>query len=181
LIKEQAVSEKSETALVVAARTGDEDAFRELTEPLRRELHVHCYRMLGSLDDADDALQETLLRAWRGLDQYEPRAPFRAWLYRIATNVCLTMLARRTSRGEITSLDRTADRDFPSRQEGESVHLQPYPDRLLDEFTPAEIVEFTATLTIAMGFSKAAIAWGPPDAIPVTDVPSPGPGRSVSG
>ena len=137
MIKEQAVSETSETARVAAARTGDEGAFRELTEPLRRELHVHCYRMLGSLDDADDALQEILLRAWRGLDQYEPRAPFRAWLYRIATNVCLTMLARRTSRGEITSLDRTDGRDFPSRQEGEPVHLQPYPDRLLDELTPA--------------------------------------------
>src|SRR3954469_10142551 len=92
--------------MLEAARAGDEPAFRELVDPFVRELHVHCYRMLGSLDDADDALQETFLRAWRGLDQFQPRGPFRAWLYRIATNVCLTMLARRTRRGEVVSLDQ---------------------------------------------------------------------------
>src|SRR5918995_7369467 len=80
-----------------AARAGDEHAFEELTLPFRRELHVHCYRMLGNLADADDALQETLLRAWRHLGRFEPNAPFRAWLYRIATNVCLTLVARNSS------------------------------------------------------------------------------------
>ncbi len=73
----------------------DEQAFALLIEPHRRALHLHCYRMLGSLHDADDALQETLLRAWRGSDSYEPRAPLSAWLHTIATNVCLTTIARR--------------------------------------------------------------------------------------
>ena len=95
-----------ERALVASSQEGDERAFAELTRPLQRELHVHCYRMLGSLADADDALQETLLRAWRQIGHFEPRAPFRAWLYRIATNVCLTMLARRARRGEVALLDR---------------------------------------------------------------------------
>lgn len=72
---------RTEIELIAAARSGNERAFEELTLPLRRELHVHCYRMLGSLEDVDDAFQETLLRAWRGLDNFQPRAPFRAWLY----------------------------------------------------------------------------------------------------
>ena len=109
------------------AQAGDEGAFAELTLPLERELQVHCYRMLGSLDDADDALQETLLRAWRRLDRFQPRAPFRAWLYRIATNVCLTMLERRARRSEVA---------LAVEKEGEPMHLDPYPDELLDELTP---------------------------------------------
>lgn len=126
-------SSQREADRLAAARTGDDDAFAALTQPLQRELHVHCYRMLGSLDDADDALQETLLRAWRQLDRFEPRAPFRAWLYRIATNVCLTMLARRARRGEtsLTALDGTGGGH--SRREDGAVQLSPYPDRLLDE------------------------------------------------
>src|SRR5213595_242118 len=92
----------------------EDQAFALLIEPHRRALNLHCYRMLGSLHDADDALQETMLRAWRGLDGYEPRAPFRAWLYRIATNVCLRMLEQR------------------KRRNVES-YLEPYPDTLLDD------------------------------------------------
>jgi RNA polymerase sigma-70 factor (ECF subfamily) len=120
-----------------AARTGDQRAFEQLTLPLHRELHVHCYRMLGTLADADDAIQETLLRAWRSLDRFSSNAPFRAWLYKIATNVCLTMLAKRTNRKEIVASDLEVAREKGGRQEGEQVLLGPYPDRLLDELGSA--------------------------------------------
>src|SRR5262245_61038978 len=95
---------RTDTALLVAARRGDEQAFVRLTAPRRRALHVHCYRLLGSLDDADDALQETMLRAWRGLDRYEPRAPISAWLYRIATNVSLRAMEGR--RRDVAGIER---------------------------------------------------------------------------
>jgi len=86
------------TDLITRARAGDGDAFRELTEPHRRELQVHCYRMLGSLQDAEDALQDTLLAAWQGLRGFEGRASMRTWLYRIATNRCLNALRSATRR-----------------------------------------------------------------------------------
>lgn len=126
----------SDRALLAAAQAGDEAAYAALIDPLRREIHVHCYRMLGSLDDADDALQETLLRAWRQLGRFEPRAPFRAWVYRIATNVCLSLLDRSARRHEVPAAalagapgDDRAPGDDPMR-------LDPYPDRLLDELSP---------------------------------------------
>jgi RNA polymerase sigma-70 factor (ECF subfamily) len=84
--------------LVEAARGGDEQAFRALVEPLGRELHAYAYRMLGGFHDADDVLQESRLKAWRGLATYEPRASFRAWMYRIVTNTCLDMLKARSRR-----------------------------------------------------------------------------------
>src|SRR5713101_6055696 len=84
-----------ERSLIVAARLGDRDAFASLVEPYRRGIHLHCYRMTGSLTDADDMTQETLLRAWRRIDTFENRAPLRAWLYKIATNACLNELAAR--------------------------------------------------------------------------------------
>jgi RNA polymerase sigma-70 factor (ECF subfamily) len=104
------------------AQAGDERAFVELTAPFRDQLHRHCYRMLGSLHDADDALQETLLRAWRGIGGFEPRAPLRAWLYRIATNVCLRMLEqpdRRALTGEL-GVDPYPDRvaELPASEPG---------------------------------------------------------------
>src|SRR3954447_21908780 len=80
------------TDLVARARAGDSDAFRQLTEPHRRELQVHCYRMLGSLQDAEDALQDTLVSAWQGLAGFEGRASIRTWLYRIETNRCIDTL-----------------------------------------------------------------------------------------
>ncbi|MBV8945247.1 MAG: sigma-70 family RNA polymerase sigma factor [Solirubrobacterales bacterium] len=86
--------------LLATAQAGDEGAFRELIEPYRHALEVHCYRFLGSAQDAEDLVQETLLRAWRALDRFEPRAQFQTWLYRIATNACLDELGRRSRRPE---------------------------------------------------------------------------------
>ena len=121
-----------ETALLVAAARGDEQAFGLLTEPHGRALHLHCYRMLGSIHDADDALQETLLRAWQSVDRFEPRSALSAWLHRIATNVCLTALDRRRRRREIL-----ASQAREAAWNDELLHLQPYPDRLLDELEEA--------------------------------------------
>ena len=119
------------TDLITRARTGDSDAFRELTEPHRRELQAHCYRMLGSLQDAEDALQETLLSAWQGLGDFEGRASIRTWLYRIATNRCLNAL-RSAIRRPAREWDMPeVERPEPSRL-GEVVWLEPYPDSLLE-------------------------------------------------
>src|SRR5438105_14681699 len=84
--------------LLHAARGGDQHAFAMLVEPYQRELHAHCYRMLGSYADAEDALQEALLRAWRGLPRFQARSSLRSWLYRIATNTCLRAIERRPKR-----------------------------------------------------------------------------------
>lgn len=149
----------SEQEQIDATRRGDAYAFEELTNPRRRELHIHCYRMLGTLDDADDALQETLLRAWRHLAGFERRVSFRAWLYRIATNVCLTMLKHRARHNELalSALE-------PAQGSGvEPVHLQPYPDLLLDDHSlpssPEAIVERHEDIEIAF---VAAIQALPP-------------------
>jgi RNA polymerase sigma-70 factor (TIGR02960 family) len=112
------------------ARQGDEDAFRALTDPYRRELHVHCYRILGSVQDAEDMVQETLLAAWRGLERYEERASLRAWLYRIATNRCLNAL-RDSGRRPRESPGLPFEVPEPTRR-GEPLWLEPYPDVLLD-------------------------------------------------
>src|SRR3954470_4112793 len=88
----------SEDRLLEAAREGDEAAFASLLEPYRRELHAHCYRMLGSSYDADDALQDASLRAWKALPRFERRSSLRSWLYTIATNACLTQIRRRPKR-----------------------------------------------------------------------------------
>jgi RNA polymerase sigma-70 factor (TIGR02960 family) len=134
-ITDERSTDNSINDVLAAARDGDEHAFGQLTEPLRKEIHVHCYRMLGSLDDADDAIQETLIRAWRRLDTFEPRAPFRAWVYRIATNVCLTMLSRRDRTETSLSAVMSPDRMSTSDLEGELMRLDPYPDHLLDDWS----------------------------------------------
>jgi len=90
------------------AKRGDRDAFHHLVEPYRRELQLHCYRMLGSLHDAEDLVQETFLRTWRELDSFEGRASVRSWLYRIATNACLNALASRASARRVLPETRSA-------------------------------------------------------------------------
>ena len=111
------------------ARAGEEDAFRELTDPYRRELQVHIYRIVGSVHDAEDLLQETLLAAWRGLDAFEGRASVRAWLYRIATNRSLDAL--RATRRRPEDLQRMTEMPEPTRH-GEAIWLEPFPDVLLE-------------------------------------------------
>jgi len=108
------------------ALLGDERAFAAGTERHRRELHVHCYRMLASFEEAEDAVQETLLKAWRNRDSFDGSELFRAWLYRIATNVCLDAIRRK------------GRRPVAARTYAEVPWLQPYPDRLLDEIAPSE-------------------------------------------
>jgi RNA polymerase sigma-70 factor (ECF subfamily) len=130
----------STEGLLEAARAGDDAAFQALVAPHLRALHLHSYRMLGSYHDAEEALQDTLLRAWQGLAGYEGRAPLRHWLYRITTTTCLKMINRRARDPIATTLD--------------VAWLQPYPDALLDQLTdpdadPAAIVDRRESVTLA--------------------------------
>ena len=119
--------------LLGRARTGDEAAFRELVAAYQRELHVHCYRILGSTHDAEDALQETLLAAWRGLAEFRERSSLRTWLYRIATNRCLNALRAGSRRPHMESEKMpTTGLPKPSKL-GEILWLEPYPDAFLEE------------------------------------------------
>jgi len=132
--------EASADALLDAARAGDNAAFQALVAPHLRALHLHSYRMLGSYHDAEEALQETLLRAWQGLGGFEGRAPLRHWLYRITTTTCLKIINRRARDPITTSLD--------------VAWLQPYPDALLDQLTdldadPAVIIDRRESVALA--------------------------------
>jgi RNA polymerase sigma-70 factor (TIGR02960 family) len=143
--------------LLTRARAGDGDAFRELIEPYRRELQVHCYRMLGSFQDAEDALQDTLLAAWQGLAGFEERAAIRTWLYRIATNRCLN--ARRSaSRRPAKEWDVPAvEPPEPSRL-GEVVWLEPFPDVLPGgaiDAPPGPEARYAQTESISLAFVTA--------------------------
>ncbi|RZS36435.1 RNA polymerase ECF family sigma subunit [Herbihabitans rhizosphaerae] len=144
--------------LLDAARGGDEHAFRDLLEPHQRELHVHCYRMTGSVHDADDVLQEVLLRAWRSLTKFEGRSSFRAWLYRIATNACLTAVSSRSKRALPTDFAAPPEDAGPVT---ESVWLEPYPDQLLPDasYEQREGVElaFVAALQHLPANQRAAL------------------------
>src|SRR5271169_5129601 len=119
------------TDLIVQARAGDEQAFGQLVEPYQRELQVHCYRILGSAQDAEDAVQETLLAAWRGLRGFEQRSSLRTWLYRIATSRCLNAL-RSAGRRPAREWDIPAVEPPEPTRFGEVVWLEPFPDALLE-------------------------------------------------
>lgn len=123
----------AEAELLTAARSGDHDAFGRLAEAYRRELLAHCYRMLGSYADAEDALQEALLRAWRGLPRFEGRSSLRSWLYRIATNTCLRAIERRPKRVLPIDYGPAADpHDVLADAVNDPIWLEPYPDTCLD-------------------------------------------------
>src|SRR4051812_1409937 len=143
--------------LISSARGGDSDAFRALTEPHRRELHVHCYRMLGSFQDAEDALQDTLLAAWRGLDGFEGAASIRTWLYRIATNQCLDA-RRAASRRPAKEWDVPGVEPPEPTRLGEVVWLQPYPDALLEGaigVPPGPEARYEQTEAVSLAFVTA--------------------------
>jgi RNA polymerase sigma-70 factor (ECF subfamily) len=119
--------------LLAAARTGDERAYADLVEPHRGELHAHCYRMLGSVQDAEDALQDAMLRAWRGLPRFQGRSSLRSWLYKITTNACLDVIGRRPKRVlPIEYGPPAGPHDDIAKPLVESVWVEPYPDELLE-------------------------------------------------
>jgi RNA polymerase sigma-70 factor (ECF subfamily) len=138
------------------ARAGDRDAFAALVEPHRGELQVHCYRMLGSLQDAEDALQEALLSAWVGLGGFEGQSSVRTWLYRIVTNRCLNVL-RSSARRPVAAAPLSAPAPAPSRL-GEVLWLQPYPDLLLDglpDQAPGPEARYESREAISLAFVTA--------------------------
>ena len=141
-------------ATLARARAGNEEAFEELTEPHRRELQLHCYRILGSLQDAEDLVQETLLAAWRGLERFEGRASVRAWLYRIATNRCLNMLRDRGRRPQEVPPMAAPE---PTRRT-EPMWLEPYPDALFEgiaEVSPAPEARYERREAVGLAFIAA--------------------------
>ena len=164
-----ALAEVDDSTLLPALRAGDELAFQRLTDRYRGELLVHCYRMLGSFHDAEDALQETLLRAWRGLESFEGRSALRPWLYRIATNACLDAIASRRRRA-------LPNGTHPAAQTGESLPgpvmeplwIDPLPDNLIDlrpavnpeahyDARESVTLAFLATLQTLPGRQRAAL------------------------
>jgi len=149
-------SELMTERLLSRARAGDQRAFRELTDPFRRELQLHCYRILGSLQDAEDMLQETLLAAWRGLDDFGGRASLRTWLYRIATNRCLNLL-RSNARRPAKEVPQMPEPPPPTRR-SEPLWLQPYPDILLEDLpdsAPGPAARYETKEATALAFVAA--------------------------
>ncbi|MGW5051693.1 sigma-70 family RNA polymerase sigma factor [Actinokineospora sp. NPDC004072] len=142
--------------LLAAARGGDGEAFRRLVEPHRRELQVHCYRMLGSIQDAEDLLQETLLAAWQGIGGYQERASLHTWLYRIATNRCLNALRAQTRRR--AAHEPEIPLPAPSRRRAEPSWLEPYPDALLDgiaDDAPGPEARYALRESVSLAFLAA--------------------------
>ena len=157
-------SKAEDSALVATARAGNQAAFGALAERYRRELQVHCYRMLGSFEDSEDLVQETFMRAWRKRESFEGRSTYRAWLYRIATNACLDFLDRHPRHPVPRALTPAPDAQASALGSAEIVWLQPYPDRLLEPIAPSDAEPDTALVekeTIELAF-LAAIQHLPP-------------------
>jgi RNA polymerase sigma-70 factor (TIGR02960 family) len=143
--------------LIERVKAGDEDAFRQLIGPYQSEMRLHCYRILGSVQDAEDALQETLLAAWRGLAHFEGRSSVRTWLYRVATSCCLKTLRSASRRPPVNWPPPGADPPEPNGV-GEVIWLQPYPDILLEglaDATPGPEARYEATEAISLAFVTA--------------------------
>jgi len=150
------MSELVDAKQLTAAQAGDEHAFQALIEPYRRELLVHCYRMLGSLDDAEDLVQETFLRAWRSLDTFVRPQYFRAWLYKIATNACLNELARRTRRSLPDGLTASSPPTEPlAAPVMEPIWMQPFPDAWLPEALADPEAGYASQERISLAFATA--------------------------
>jgi RNA polymerase sigma-70 factor, ECF subfamily len=144
--------------LLIRARSGDDEAFRSLVEPHRRELHVHCYRMLGSVQDAEDLVQETLMAAWRGLAGFEGRASVRVWLYRIATNRCLNALRDGERRPKAMATFPPGVQPPEPTRRVEPIWLQPYPDALFDarpDIVPGPESRYEHRESISLAFVTA--------------------------
>jgi RNA polymerase sigma-70 factor (TIGR02960 family) len=138
-------------ALLARAHSGNSNAFAELTNPYRRELHVHCYRILGSFQDAEDILQETLLSAWQALDRFDGRS-LRAWLYRIATNRCLNYLRDSSRRPKVIAAVNSGSPFAGAGRSDEPWWLEPYPDALIDAVEPGPEARYDARESIALSF-----------------------------
>jgi RNA polymerase sigma-70 factor, ECF subfamily len=157
-----AIDTVDESAVLSAARSGDHTAFAILAERYRHQLHVHCYRMLGSFDQAEDLVQETMLRAWRGLGGFEGRSLFRTWLYRIATNLCLNTLERAAPRvlpqdvvPAVTESTPRAEARASPPQGADVPWLEPYPDELLDLAAAGADARLIARENVAVAFVAA--------------------------
>ncbi len=150
--------ETDTTDLIDRARAGDHDAFRDLVQGHSRELQVHCYRILGSLQDAEDALQETLVSAWRNLGDFGQRSSLRTWLYKIATNRCLDMLRADSRRPRIAIAPLPPEAGLPNGAGDAPPWLEPYPDVLLDHLVdqhPGPEARYETTEAISLAFITA--------------------------
>ena len=152
--------------LLISARKGDQNAFQSLAEPYRREIQLHCYRMLGSLQDAEDLVQETFLRAWRGLSRFEGRGSVRGWLYRIATNACLNILAsRKSARRVMPEIEGPPSVGLPDGTTTPEIPgIEPYPDTALEgiaDTAPGPHARYEMREAVHLAFI-AAIQYLPP-------------------
>jgi DNA-directed RNA polymerase specialized sigma24 family protein len=142
-------------ALLDRARAGDTSAFAELTEPYRQELQLHCYRMLGTVADSEDLVQDTLLSAWRAMADFRGQASVRTWLYRIATNRCLNALRDRGRRPAAATLPASGPVPPEPSRLGEAMWLEPYPDVLLGRGAEAADMLGTTQDAVASGLKRA--------------------------